>query len=205
MLNAKVFHAVKQNKKQILIVTKYWDSEITRSIWNEAQKLYPDSIFGIWENRIELIREKNIPRQHVHFIGNIQSQKIPEIVRRCSVIHSLSSLKHASKIENQWLPISAFIQINLDENKDIWIPGDTLWYFLKACENLKNLNIIWISGMGSADVSQKQKRQEFRTLISLRDTYIPNWLISAGTSRDYDIALEEWVDVVRVWSLAIKK
>jgi uncharacterized pyridoxal phosphate-containing UPF0001 family protein len=74
---------------------------------------------------------------------------------------------------------------------------------LQACKVFKNLKIIWISGMWSADVHQQQKRDECKKLISLRDTYIPDWLISAGTSRDYEIALEEWIDVVRVGSSAI--
>jgi len=52
--------------------------------------------------------------------------------------------------------------------------------------------------MWAWDVSEWEKREEFKKLISLRDTYLPNWLISAGTSRDYEIALDEWIDIVRV-------
>jgi len=57
--------------------------------------------------------------------------------------------------------------------------------------------------MGSADVSEWEKRSEFRKLILLRDTYMPNELISAGTSRDYEIAIEEWINIVRVGQAAV--
>jgi len=203
MLQKTVLQNVQNFWKQILIVTKYWDNETTQKILMQAQKEYSDILFWIWENRIEVIKTKNIPRDLTHFIGNIQSQKIWEIVQYCWTIHSLSSLKHALKIENFWFPISAFVQINLDPNKNIWISQDTLEYFLKVCSSFKNLKIIWISGMWSADTSEEKKWAEFQSLIALRDTHLPNWLISAGTSRDYEIALKEWINIVRVWSAAI--
>jgi uncharacterized pyridoxal phosphate-containing UPF0001 family protein len=203
MLNNIVFENITRSQKKILVVTKYWDTEKTQNILSQVEEKYPNIFFGLWENRIETIIEKSLPRNIVHFIGNIQSQKIAQIVKYCSVIHSLSSLKHAIKIENIWFPICAFIQINLDENKDIWISEDNLRYFLEACSKFKNLKIIWISGMWAWDISQQEKKEEFQKLISLRNTYLPDGLISAGTSRDYEIALEEWIDVVRVGQSAI--
>ncbi len=203
MLNSEVFENIWNKNRKILIVTKYWDSKTTLSIWDEAQKKYPDSIYGLWENRIETIREKALPRANTHFIWNIQSQKIPEIVNNCSVIHSLSSLKHAKKIENQASPIESFIQIKLDENKDIGISEDEISDFLEACRDFTYLKIIWISGMWAWEVLENEKREEFRKLIHIRDTYIPHWLISAGTSRDYEVALEEWIDVVRIGNKAL--
>jgi len=205
MLQDKVFTNVANAHKKILIVTKYWDKEETHSILQEAKEKYPNIIFGLWENRIKKIVEKKLPREQTHFIGNIQSQKIREIVKRCSTIHSLYSLKHAIKIESTWFPVNAFIQIKLDKNKDIWICEDTLEYFLQACSSFKNIKIIWISWMWAWDVSESEKKQEFQKLISLRNMYIPGWLISAGTSRDYEIALSEWIDIVRIWSAGIKK
>jgi len=204
MLNSLVFQNIQNAKKQILVVTKYWEKEKTQEILSEALEKYPEVVFGLWENRIEIIKQKNLPREHLHFIGNIQSQKLRDIVKCCSYIHSLSSLKHGVKIENIWLPVSAFVQINLDANKDIWISWDNLWYFLEACKDFKHLKIIWISGMWAWDISELEKRAEFQKLISLRNAHIPDGLISAGTSRDYEIALDEWIDIVRVWNKIIR-
>lgn len=99
MLNAEVFRNVQQAHKKILIVTKYWDTTKTENILKEAQKDYCEILFALGENRIERIQEKNLQREHVHFIGNIQSRDVVYIVRYCSCIHSLASLKHAHKIE----------------------------------------------------------------------------------------------------------
>ncbi len=198
MLNTQLFKEIRTVNKKILLVTKYWDEVTTKELFQAAQSKFWDIIYGIWENRIEQIIEKNIPREHMHFIGNIQSQKIPDIVKHCSHIHSLSSLKHAQKIENQDLKISAFIQIQLDQGKNIWIPEWELWNFLQSCNSYENLRIIWISGMWSGECSDEEKKEEFKKLVALRNTYIPNWFISAGTSRDYKIALEQWIDIVRI-------
>lgn len=198
MLNHEVLQNIQTSQKHILAVTKYWDKETTMQILTEIQTKYPDVFYGIWENRVQSLEEKQLPREYVHFIGNIQSRKIPQIVQYCSVIHSLSSHKHAQKIEKLWLPTKAFIQIQLDSQKQVGISPSELPIFLKVCHDYKYLDIIGISGMWSGVFSEEKKKQEFQKLRELRDIHIPNWLISAGTSRDYLIALKEWVDIVRV-------
>ncbi len=100
-------------------MTKYWDTIQTATILQEIKQNNTNTIIGIGENRIESIIQKKLPREDVHFIGNIQSKKIPEIVSHCSVIHSLDSLKHAHIIEKQRQPIEVFIQIRLDAEKSI--------------------------------------------------------------------------------------
>jgi uncharacterized pyridoxal phosphate-containing UPF0001 family protein len=100
MLNQEVFGNVQKADSKILVVTKYWDKHKTLQILQECENNFPGIFLALGENRIEAIKEKNISRNTVHFIGNIQSQKIAEIVTHCCCIHSLTSLKHARKIEN---------------------------------------------------------------------------------------------------------
>lgn len=53
------------------------------------------------ENRPGRIVEmaERFPDQNWHFIGNIQSRRIPDIVGAASLIHSLYQLRHAEKID----------------------------------------------------------------------------------------------------------
>lgn len=62
-----------------------------------------------------------------------------------------------------------------------------------------NISLIWFSAIWKWEFSRKEKIQEFELLKNLRDKYIPNWLVSAWTSRDYEIALEQEIDIIRVW------
>lgn len=205
MIEISLFENIKKYNKRLLLVTKYWDTSKTLTILKEAQEKYPQQLYALWENRIDTIKDKNLERKLVHFIGNIQSRKIPEIVQYCSVIHSLESISHAEKIEKQGLAIQAFVQVRLDDSKNIGISPDELWDFLESCKAMKYLSIIWISGMWSGVFEESQKRQEFQTLLFLRNKYIPEGIISAGTSRDYHIALEQWIDIVRVWIWAVQQ
>lgn len=203
MLNKEVFEKVQKHGKKILIVTKYWDSETTKNILREAQKNYSDIVFWLWENRTKILQEKNLERKFINFIGNVQSREIKNIAQNCSTIHSLSSIKHAKKIEDIWIPVEVFLQIKLDPNKDNWVSEEEIWEFLKACKDFKYLKIIGISGIWAAELDDSSRRKEFRKLIHIRDIYIPHWFISAGTSRDYEIALEEWIDIIRVGQKAV--
>ena len=70
--------------------------------------------------------------------------------------------------------------------------------FLQALAPLKNLAVVGVSSMGWGEFTESQKRQEFESLIKLRNKFIPQGLTSAGTSRDYQIALDAGIDIVRV-------
>lgn len=96
------------------------------------------------------------------------------------------------------MPLDGFVQVKLDPKKPIGVPPEELQEFLAECDWLDYLNIMGLSTMGSAEFDPESKKAEFKKLKELRNTYLPHGLISAWTSRDYDIALEERVDVVRV-------
>ncbi len=198
-LNNSVFEEVSQSGKKIIAVTKYWESELVHSLLPllAVQKCF----LGIGENRAEQLEERNFPREVVHFIGRIQSRKIPEIINFSSVVHSLDNLKHA-RIFSEKLgknSLEVFIQVNVtnDPQKGGILPG-SLPNFLDEIKDFKNLQVVGLSNMGWGEFAETEKRQEFRALIQLRDKYLPEGKTSAGTSRDYHLALEEGIDIVRV-------
>ncbi len=205
-INKQVFKKVASKNAKILVVTKYWNKKITEDLIKECEEDFSKIFFGIGENRVKILEEKKILREKVHFIGNLQSKKLKKIVKYCSTIHSLSSIKHAEKLnkisnENN-LKLKVFIQIKLDKNKPNGILPEELKTFLEKMKKFENIQILGISGMGMAIDNQQltinNKKIEFKLLIKLRDKYLPRKLISAGTSQDYEIALEEGISVVRI-------
>ena len=198
MIYNKLFDEIKSYWKKILVVTKYRDKEKTEKIITECEKKYPDILFGFWENRIDSLKRKDIDREKTHFIWIIQSKKIPQIIKYCSTIHSLSNIEHAKKINKLHIKTRIIIQVNIDKNKSNWVLEEKLWDFIMECKKLKNLEIIGISWMGASSFTEIEKRKEFQKLIQLRNSFLPNWLISAWTSRDYKIAINEWIDIVRI-------
>jgi hypothetical protein len=174
----------------------------TNKVIEELESEYPDILEWIWENRVESLKEKELDREKVHFIWNIQSKEIKEIIKYSSVVHSIDDIKHLRKFEDicskQWNWIQVFLQINVDPTKPGWINIEKIPEFLDIIWEMENVSLIWFSAIWKSECSKEEKEAEFDLLIELRNKYLQNWFVSAWTSRDYEIALEKWVDIVRV-------
>ena len=203
-LNKELLEQFRKTGSKILAVTKYHDKQTTEKIIENLEKSYPEILEWIWENRIEILKEKEINREKLHFIWNIQSKQIKDIIRYCSVVHSLDDMKHLKKIENiawkQWNWIQVFLQINVDKTKPWWIDIEKIPEFLDVIWEMENVSLIWFSCIWKSECTKQEKEAEFDLLINLRNKYLQNWFVSAWTSRDYEIALEKWVNIVRVGS-----
>jgi hypothetical protein len=143
----------------------------------------------------------------MNFIWQIQSKKLEKIVSFCSTIHSLDNIKYALLIDKlskeKNIKTKVFLQVKLDKSKDSWIEINEFTTILKEVQKLGNIEILWISGMWTWEFTIKEKENEFELLINLRDKYLPWKLISAWTSRDYEIALKYWIEVIRIWNKII--
>jgi uncharacterized pyridoxal phosphate-containing UPF0001 family protein len=157
----------------------------------------------MWENRVKSLKEKQLEREQTHFIWNIQTKEIKFIIDYCETIHSIDNEKQIKKIEELCAKkdtyVKIFLQINVDETKPNWIKKEEIPKYLKLLAECENISLIWFSAIWKSDFTQEEKELEFKLLKQLRDKYIPNWLISAWTSRDYKIALKEEIDIIRVW------
>jgi len=204
-LNKNLISQFQNSNSKLLAVTKYWNLEETKEFISKFNDL--DTLVWFWENRIESLIEKDLNREQTHFIGNIQTKQIKHIIKYCDTIHSIDNIKHIKKIEeictkaNTWIKI--FLQINLDESKDWWIKVDEIEKFILIIDQCENISLIWFSAIGLGEFTKQEKVDEFRLLKNLRNKYISNWLISAWTSRDYEIALEEEIDIIRIWKVLI--
>lgn len=203
-LNTELLNKIKKSDSKILAVTKYLDNDDTLNIIWQLEENYLDILEWIWENRLEILKEKNLDREKVHFIWNIQSKQIKDIIKYCSVIHSLDDMKHLKKFEDiawkQWNWVQVFLQINVDSTKPWWIDKERIPEFLDIIWEMENVSLIWFSAIWKTNCSKEEKEAEFDLLIELRNKYLQNWFISAWTSRDYEIALEKWVDIIRIWT-----
>ena len=201
-LNKKLIQEFKNSDSKLLAVTKYWDLEETNELISQFSKEDAEILIGLWENRVTSLKEKDMEREAIHFIGNIQTKEIKYILQHCGTIHSLDNIKQIRKMESicekQWNWIKVFLQINLDSTKEWWIQIEEIPKFMEAIDETENISLIWFSAIWKAEFSEEEKREEFQLLKQLRSKYLQNGIISAGTSRDYKIAIEEGIEVIRV-------
>jgi uncharacterized pyridoxal phosphate-containing UPF0001 family protein len=200
-INNEIFKSVERANSQILVVTKYFDAQKTNEILKKV--CLQKSFLACGENRIEDLKKKNLSRENVHFIGKIRSKNIADIFQFCSVIHSLESVKHAQTLNklaetaNEKFPV--FLQLNIaQEPQKSGILSNDFPTFLSEILVLENLDILGISALGLGEFTLQGKQNEFSLLQKIRDEFLPNKKISAGTSRDFEIALAQKIEVVRI-------
>ena len=189
------------------------------------KKLYDFGYRHFGENKVQelIIKNKGLHKDiHWHMIGHLQTNKVKMIVPFVYLIHSVDSLKVLSKINRESEKIgkktNCLIQINIsneeskygfsiNEIKDIFINND-----------LNNFNSIIIKGlMGMASFSDDKLliKSEFKNLKNLYELIKNNFernnnnidfdTLSMGMSNDYEIALNEGSNMVRIGSLLFGK
>jgi len=190
-------------KLEVMVVTK------NRNIDEINNILQNDKIKIIGENRIEE-SEKKFPflkkKVQKHFIGNIQSRKIKEIVKSFDYIQSVCKIKHLKKIneesKKQEKKINIFIQISLtNENQKQGIEENEIKDFLEYASNLKNIKILGFMTMAKQEDTKENIRKTFANLRKIKNKFLKNAILSMGMTNDYKIAIEEGSNLLRIGRL----
>lgn len=172
------------------------------------------------ENRVQELLDKQGSLEgrilNWHLVGHLQTNKVKFLVPFIFLIHSLDSLKLALRIHNEAGKINkkirCLIQVNTsDENQKSGIePRHTL----KLLKEISELEFIRVKGLMTiakfiddykAENQRKIVRENFRVLKDLFDeirslniSNIDMKYLSMGMTSDYDIALEEGSNMLRI-------
>lgn len=147
-----------------------------------------------------------------HLIGHLQTNKVKKVVGKVYLIHSLDSIKLAEEIDKQSQRIgcitSLLVQVNISaEDTKSGINPSECETFIKECSVFKNISIKGIMGIASNIKDIDTIREEFKTLREIYEKCkmlsTPNQdfqYISMGMSNDFEIAIEEGSNMVRIGS-----
>lgn len=201
-INENILKEFQNSNSRILAVTKYLNADDTKNLVDFLDTNYPLITEWYWENRLEGLESKNISKEKAHFIWNIQTKQLKWILHYVDTIHSVDNIKHIKKLEElcskMWTWVKIFLQINVDNTKEWWIFIEEIPELLEYISNLENVSLVWFSCIWKEEYTKEEKEKEFDLMLSLREKYLPNWLISAWTSVDYKIALEKGIDIIRI-------
>ena len=153
-----------------------------------------------------------------HLIGHLQRNKVKQAVRRFDVIHSVDSLElidaldqaQGSRFEvggqaaRQSLPI--FIQVNVSaETTKFGCAPEAVTSLARSVRNCPHVKFAGLMTMAPWSQDPEAARPHFRRLRELRDALAaasnlqPSTLnLSMGMSQDFDVAIEEGADFVRI-------
>lgn len=157
------------------------------------------------ESRVQEAREKSrsIPSADWQMIGRLQTNKVKEALKIFSLIHSVDSLELACQINKQASRIGKIQDILLEvktspeESKAGFIPQalpEAVGEILRM-DNLKVKGLMTIAPF--ADEAE-ETRKYFAQLRKLRDKMDPSWSLSMGMTDDFEIAIEEGADIIRL-------
>ena len=159
------------------------------------------------ENKVQEALEKwtsikqDFPKIKLHLIGKLQTNKVKFVLPLFDYIHSLDSLKLASKISEQQtiknFKPKLFIQVNIgNEPQKSGIEIDSVENFYKKCVEDFKLNVVGLMCIPPFDKDSKPyftKMRELSNNLSLKD-------ISMGMSNDYMEAINQGSTFIRVGS-----
>ncbi|SHG49053.1 hypothetical protein SAMN02745221_00326 [Thermosyntropha lipolytica DSM 11003] len=178
------------------------------------KKAYELGITHFGENRVQELKQKIplLPQANWHMIGRLQTNKVKDIVGKVVLIHSLDRWNLAEEINKRaralHMNVSTLLQINIaGEEQKAGIAPDDVEYFLESVSQLDHIRITGFMTMAPLLDNPEEARPVFRELAQLRQKFrqksYPNVelkYLSMGMSQDFEIAIEEGADIVRIGS-----
>jgi PLP dependent protein len=171
----------------------------------------------VGENRVEQLIAKQAvagDRFTWDFIGHLQSRKARDLAGRVRLVHSLSTLSAAERLDrSSELPTACLVEVNAagEDSKQGLAPGE-LDAFLEALVALPNVRVEGLMTMPPLAASPEASRPYFAALRELAGSLAERWAprhsfarLSMGTSQDYAVAVEEGATIVRLGSTLYRR
>ncbi|HWQ75157.1 MAG TPA: YggS family pyridoxal phosphate-dependent enzyme [Syntrophomonas sp.] len=191
----------------LLAVTKTVDIDT-------ARQAYELGIRDFGENRTQELNRKleAIPEARWHMIGRLQSNKLKDIVGRAYLIHSMDSWHMAEEIDKRARHLqteaAVLLEVNIsgEDQKTGVEPADVAG-ILDSLGQLPALRLYGFMTMAPLADESEASRPVFAELYSLKEklkhrsyTNVDLQYLSMGMSQDYEVAVEEGANIVRIGS-----
>ncbi|MDP3789398.1 MAG: YggS family pyridoxal phosphate-dependent enzyme, partial [Candidatus Omnitrophota bacterium] len=151
-----------------------------------------------------------------HFIGHLQTNKAKTAIGIFDLIHSVDSIHLAEAIQKEAEKAhkmqSILLQVNVSGEKSKYglTPKNTA-DAVDAVSGMKNLMLLGLMTIAPYSDNPEGSRQYFRELKNMRDTLahrncdnVAIKHLSMGMSGDFEAAIEEGADIVRIGSAIFK-
>jgi len=166
----------------------------------------------IGENKVQelLSKENDIDNVHRHFIGHLQTNKVKDIINRVELIQSVDSIRLAKEISKQAVKngktMDILLEVNIgeEESKSGFLYDEEL----ESLYEITEMDNIFVKGLmaippicDNAENNRKYFSKMNKLFIDIQSKKIDNSsmeILSMGMSDDFDIAVEEGANLVRL-------
>lgn len=188
---------------RIVAVTKYAPLELVRELLEKRLAA------EVGENRVQDAEKKKLllgplaENVRWRLIGHLQTNKAKKAVETFDAVDSIDSVKVAAALDAAMEPrgnvLPVLVQVKLaDRDTQSGIAPAELPGVLEALKGFPRLKVEGLMGIAPNLEPVEAVRPSFQTLRKLRDEHLPSGLLSMGMSRDFEIAVEEGADLIRV-------
>ena len=165
------------------------------------------------ENRVQELMDKYDavnPGADWHIIGHLQSNKVKYIADKVVLVHSLESESLAKELNRRMLeighPMDWLVQVNIaDEESKFGLAKEEVVPFLEMVSNMPGIHVKGLMNIAPFFEDTEQVRPIFREMYQLfqelKEKQIPGIdmeILSMGMSHDYQVAIEEGANMIRV-------
>lgn len=175
----------------------------------ELETVISLGVKDIGENRVRELASKYREingRAHWHFIGTLQSNKVRQVVGLVDLIHSVDSLGLAAEIDRRAAAAgviqAVLIQVNVSgESTKQGIEPAKLKKLVAESDNLRHIRVEGLMTIAPLSPEAIEARPVFAALRSAYEDEGSgrSWkYLSMGMSHDFEIAIEEGANMVRV-------
>lgn len=209
--------ALKSGRKlkdiRLIAVTKTVDTQRIKGLLGHG-------VVDLGENRVqELTQKYDILKENVcwHLIGHLQTNKVKYIIDKVSMIHSVDRMELGKEInrlgEKEDKVCEVLVQVNVsgEETKSGISPFEAI-NFIENLSLLKNIKVKGLMTMAPFAENPEKIRYVFAKLrelsIDIKKEKIDNIdmdYLSMGMSNDYEVAIEEGSNMVRIGTALFKK
>lgn len=173
----------------------------------------------IGENRVQELLDKydKVERNiRWHLIGSLQTNKVKYIIDKVELIHSLDRISLAHEINKRaeiiGRKVQVLVQVNVSREKSkSGIYEEELLPFIEELKNYPNIMVKGLMTIGplTNDVETiracfRRCRQLFETIRDNKINHIDMEILSMGMSNDFEIAIEEGANMVRIGRVLFK-
>lgn len=187
---------------------------VTKTVDFERIRMAVDAgIADLGENRVQELCEKYdiLDRNgNWHLIGHLQTNKVKYIIDKVRMIHSVDRMELAEEIQKRASKagrvLEILVQVNIaEEESKFGISRDRTMEFVRGLAELPNLKVKGLMTLAPLVENPEEIRWVFRELsklrIDIRQENIDNIdmeILSMGMSNDFEAAIEEGSNMVRV-------
>ncbi len=187
---------------------------VTKTIATERiNNVYEYGLRDMGENRVQELMEKydKLPEDcKWHLIGHLQTNKVKYIIDKVEMIHSVDSLELAKEINTRAArhsrKVDILLQVNVSgEESKFGIKPEQVDDYVDLISKMENISLRGLMTVAPYAQNPQDIRPVFRNLyniyIDIKRKRIDNVnmdYLSMGMSNDYEVAIEEGSNLVRI-------